>query len=219
MPTSSAQPWWLQLPLEQGAHRLGPLPARVVVGSDPERCHVVLAARFGAAPSHVVLEHGDAGWTLTYGPGARHLLRWTDDSPGKPYKPHSSLQAGDTLAFGTGGPRLTLVQGAPRPTAPTAPAPPPPGSGPATARSPRPVVPPVPAHAASGTDLGSELQRQVGARALAGNAPLQQLDATTRRLSHGRWRDPVLWVSAGLALLTSLGAVTGAAWVWLSRMR
>ncbi|MGC6513407.1 MAG: hypothetical protein ACON4N_02845 [Myxococcota bacterium] len=111
MASSTPQHWWLQASLEDGAGRLGPLPATVDIGTDPERCHVVLARHLRLSPHHLSLVSEGRGWRLHYAHGVKPLLRWERGRGRAPWPQGALLQHGDAIAFGAKGPHLTLMQG------------------------------------------------------------------------------------------------------------
>lgn len=162
-----------------GGHRYGPFPGDIRLGSDGDRCGMVLDAHQGIFPLHLTLHPRADGWFLAT-PGHPQGAVFVQ-APGaeiRALRSPTPIAGGTCITLGTPqGPAFTLVAPAPR------------------AASPRLDLGPI----------GDELARQVEARVTARAPFVREARALATRLRTGALISPVVLVSAGILLFGGLG--------------
>lgn len=179
----------LILPADLGGAAFGPFPSgsHVALGSDAGQCHVAVAAGLGVAPVHawVTLAPDGARWVQPVSATAPVFVQRGGRGPAAPVPQALQLGVGDVIALGHPQGVRFVVQDAPAATAQRS----------STRLGGR--RPP------TAGQLGQELQRQVGARALT-HGGVSQAAQLFHRARTGALLQPRYLVGAAVALLGML---------------
>ena len=190
---------YLQLPPEFGGTRFGPYQGGIVyIGSDPNRCQIVLDAKLGVFAVHcVVSETGPNTYTVSLAQqGLKLFLVQKGERKAWPIESAVQAKSGDQLVLvSETGPRFVLEY-----------------------TPDQPQTTPNQGHRPNGsTDLGSgianEMARRAQAQLIAKNPYFRTLYQLKTRFKPGFWKSPYFIVSAlgtiGAALLGGLATCSG----------
>lgn len=198
---------FLELAAELGGQRFGPLPDEVVIGSDPALADLVVSEAAGLPGQALTLRRAREGVFTLHLDGRVQVVcsvrpAHQTDGEGRPARDGARLQAGETLLLQARRGQLALTLRHAALTALAAPvdrhAEAPPLALPTSNRAARQAPDAPPRLVAA--PLAEEAGRQLGARALAGFTPLQQLSAWRLRARQGSLTSSHALVTAAVAL-------------------
>jgi hypothetical protein len=198
---------YLQLPPQMGGVRFGPFPPGVIyLGSDPQRCQIVLNASQGVFAMHcMVSDAGDGSYTISPVQGnLKVYLVKKGESKAWPVQSAVQAHAGDWVVLASPeGPRFEIQ----RETA-TA------GAG---IRAGRPMGRPGQGFAgpggasqqggsAFGGRMANEVQRQMAARMMTQVPAFRAFYMMQHRMKGGAWKSPYFLVSVLMGIMGFIGA-------------
>jgi hypothetical protein len=214
---------WLEMPLDQGGRRFGPLPDRVRIGADPAVCDIVLGNHLGMPPIAVELRRNDRGtWTLEHTQATAWpctLLAPDQVGAGRSARSGSRFTPGESMVLEgrSVSPRF-LLRRCPSLIEPL------PDEGPAVLSPDSPTVAartgavssaPGPAQKLT-SGLVDEAKRRAMSEALASNQTAQEIDQLSRLARQRVWTSPTTIVAVGIGCASMLFAAISAAAMWLS---
>jgi hypothetical protein len=225
---------YLEMPVDQGSMRFGPLPDVVRIGSDPNHCDVILAPRTGVPPFALELRRSGTSWSMHFPMHPPHpcqlLAQGVSPGHGRGVRDGARVQPGETILI-TGmtiHPRFQLVRSGP------AGLPPVPAESPFLPGLPRDPNAPEPEDFSKGPwyvprwwkrrqaakkrraamaaqpgfaqSLGQEARRQTESRLLARMPILRNVRDVFWRFRKGNFGEPVMMVGMGIAVISALAA-------------